>query len=222
MLRQLLVCGAVIACNILIHAPVIPIAVSKRQFPGNRSFPKADRRRTSTHRGPRPFKRRDSTGRLGSHFDVAAVNDVRPVERRLGIRSRGLQGAISLIAAGQATVSSLPLKVGRATQERPLGWLLARIEAAAEQPWATSLRHTAIPLNSVLAFLLAHLDGSHDRQMLTAKLVEALGRGEVQAPELQSQRGNITSRRAASVDDQYIERILRSCALHALLEPVCT
>jgi methyltransferase-like protein len=134
--------------------------------------------------------------------------------------ARVCRALFRLIAAGRATVSSLPLKVGRATQERPLGWLVARIEAAAEQPWATSLRHTAIPLNSVLAFLLAHLDGSHDRQMLTAKLVEALRRGEVQAPELQSHRGNIKSRHAASVDDQFVERILRSCALQALLEPV--
>src|SRR5262249_62191625 len=109
-----------------------------------------------------------------------------------------------------------------ARQEGSFGWWSARLEAAAGQPWATSLRHTAIPLNSVLAFLLAHLDGSHDRQMLTAKLVEALRRDEVQAPELKSPQGNTKGYHVVSVDDQYIERILRSCALHALLEPVCT
>jgi methyltransferase-like protein/trans-aconitate methyltransferase len=134
--------------------------------------------------------------------------------------ARVCRALFRLIAAGQARVSSLPLRVGRAAQERPLGWFLARIEAAAKQPWATSLRHTAIPLNRVQAFMLAHLDGSHDRQMLTAKLVEALRRGEVPTPELQSHQGNTKGYQVVSVDDQYIERILRYCALHALLEPV--
>ncbi|HWN50167.1 MAG TPA: class I SAM-dependent methyltransferase [Xanthobacteraceae bacterium] len=125
-----------------------------------------------------------------------------------------------LIAASQATVSSQPLEVGRAAAGCPRAWALARIEAAAGQPWVTSLHHTAIPLHIVLAYLLVHLDGNHDRQMLTAKLVEALRRGEIRVPELQSDHTNAKGSRLELVAKQYVERTFSYCTLHALLEPM--
>jgi methyltransferase-like protein len=124
-----------------------------------------------------------------------------------------------LIAAGQATVSSRPLEVGRAATERPRAWALARIEAAAGQPWVTSLRHAAIPLQIVLAHQLVHLDGNHNRQMLTAKLIEALRRGEVRIAELQSDQLSAESSQLELIAEQHVERTLSYCALHALLEP---
>jgi methyltransferase-like protein/trans-aconitate methyltransferase len=136
-----------------------------------------------------------------------------------GAEARVCKALFRLIATGQATVSSRPLEVGRAATERPRAWALARIEAAAGQPWVTSLRHAAIPLQIVLAHLLVHLDGNHNRQMLTAKLIEALRRGEVRVAELQSDQESAESSQLGLTAEQYVERTLSCCALHALLEP---
>ena len=136
-----------------------------------------------------------------------------------GAEARVCKALFRLIAASQATVSSRPLEVGSAATERPRAWALARIEAAAGQPWVTTLHHTAIPLHIVLAYLLVHLDGNHDRQMLRAKLVEALRRGEIRVPELQSDHTNAKGSQLELIAEQYVERTLSYCALHALLEP---
>jgi hypothetical protein len=84
---------------------------------------------------------------------------------------------------------------------------------------AKSLRHAAIPLQSVLAHLLVHLDGSHNSQMLTAKLIKALRGGEVRIAELQSDQLSAESSQLQLIAEQYVERTLSYCALHALLEP---
>jgi SAM-dependent methyltransferase/methyltransferase-like protein len=134
--------------------------------------------------------------------------------------ARVCKALFRLIAAGQATVSSLPLCVGRGMAERPRAWPLARIEAAAGQPWVTSLRHTAVPIDRALAFLLVQVDGNHDRRVLNAKLVGALRRGQLSEPELLSERENTTDAPLESVVERYIERKLDFCELQALLEPV--
>jgi methyltransferase-like protein/trans-aconitate methyltransferase len=141
-------------------------------------------------------------------------NDASEAEARVG------KALFHLIAAGQATVSSLPLEVGHAAIERPRAWLLARVESAAGQPWVTSLCHSAVPSHSLLPFLLVHFDGNHDRRMLTAKLIDAVRRGDVQALELQPEQGKMKGCPLESVVEKYIERTLSYCASHALLEPV--
>jgi methyltransferase-like protein len=125
----------------------------------------------------------------------------------------------ALLAADQAIVSALPRHVGRAATERPRAWALARIEAAARQPWVTSLQHDAVPLQPVHAVLLAHLDGSNDRQSLRARLVEALRSGEVRLPEPQSDQGPIDDARLATIAAHHVEETLSYLAEHALLEP---
>jgi methyltransferase-like protein/SAM-dependent methyltransferase len=141
-------------------------------------------------------------------------NDASEAEARVG------KALFRLIAAGQATVSSLPLLVGRAAIERPRAWLLARIESGAGQPWVTSLCHSAVPLHRMLAFLLVHFDGNHDRRMLTAKLIDAVRRGDVHVPELQPDQGKTKGSPPEPAVEQYIERTLSYCASHALFEPV--
>jgi SAM-dependent methyltransferase len=96
----------------------------------------------------------------------------------------------SLLMQGQATASTLPVKVGHADAERPAVWPLARIEAAARQPWLTSLTHEAVPLRALPVELIGHLDGSKDRRTL-----------------------------ATLAGEQNLQRGLERLAEHALLEP---
>jgi methyltransferase-like protein/trans-aconitate methyltransferase len=125
----------------------------------------------------------------------------------------------TMVVAGQATVSVLPLQVGSAAAERPKVWSLARAEAATGQPWVTSLQHTPIALQPVAAVLLAHLDGSKDRRVLKGLLAEALRRGAVRVPELQIDQAHLESARLETVAAQYVERMVIYLAQHALLEP---
>jgi SAM-dependent methyltransferase len=113
---------------------------------------------------------------------------------------------LALVMTGQATVSALPLAVGRADAERPKIWPLARIEAAAKQPWLTSLSHEAVPLHALPGELIACLDGRCDRQTLAARVAETIGAGKIA----------VTGSEAAG---SYIERALSQLARYALLEP---
>lgn len=112
---------------------------------------------------------------------------------------------LALVEIGQATVSTLPLAVGGADAERPKVWPLARIEAAAKQPWLTSLSHEAVPLRGLPVELIASLDGRCDRQTLAARVAEAIGAGKIA----------VTGSEAAG---PYLERALAQLAGYALLE----
>ena len=124
----------------------------------------------------------------------------------------------ALIAAKHADCSSVPLRVGRASEELPRAWSVARAEAAARQPWITSLRHEAIPLRPVVAFVLPHLNGRNNRETLKALLADALRRGEITVTELKGdgQPENALIERVAA---QYIDHLLEYLELHAILEP---
>jgi SAM-dependent methyltransferase len=113
---------------------------------------------------------------------------------------------LALVMAGQATVSALPLAVGRADAERPKIWPLACIEAAAKQPWLTSLSHEAVPLRVLPGELIACLDGRCDRQTLSARVAEAIGARKIA----------MTGSEAVG---PYIDRALAQLARYALLEP---
>jgi SAM-dependent methyltransferase len=107
-------------------------------------------------------------------------------EHEPGVRRALLHRVLS----GRATVSALPLRVGRETSERPSVWPVARAEAAAGQRWVTSLQHASVPLEGAVADLLPHLDGRKDR----GRLADLAG-------------------------TQPLDRALRYFALNALLEP---
>jgi hypothetical protein len=81
------------------------------------------------------------------------------------------------------------------------------------------MHHVAVPLHAVAAVLLAHLDGSNDRQMLKARLIEALRCGEVRVSELQADPAQMEHAQLEAVAAQYVERTLNHLARNALLEP---
>lgn len=124
-----------------------------------------------------------------------------------------------LVAAGQAEISTLPLRVGRADADRPRAFAPARAEAGAGQIWITSLSHTAAPLKPGLAVLLPHLDGTSDRARLVGIFAAALARGEVGAPELQGIPLQSQTEAIPRLAALYVDRSLAYLAANALLEP---
>jgi methyltransferase-like protein len=126
----------------------------------------------------------------------------------------------TLISAGQAIVSAVPQIVGGSTDERPRAWSVARAEAAARQPWITSLHHEAVPSHHpITRFLLAYLDGENDQKTLNGILTNALLRGEIKVPELKDDKETIDSALVETIAARYIKQTLNYLALHAVLEP---
>jgi SAM-dependent methyltransferase len=90
-----------------------------------------------------------------------------------------LKTLLGMIGRQQASVFALPLKVGRDGSERPRAWKVARLDALAKQPWASSLHHRAALLTPVLSMLLPLMDGTRDRAAFREALALALAKGEV-------------------------------------------
>jgi methyltransferase-like protein len=130
------------------------------------------------------------------------------------------EALFELISAGQATVSTVPQVVGRSTDERPRAWSVARAEAAARQPWITSLHHEAVPSNHpITRFLLPYLDGENDQETLNGILTDALLRGEIKVPELNDNKEQIDSSLVERVAAHHVKQTLNYLAMHAVLEP---
>jgi methyltransferase-like protein/SAM-dependent methyltransferase len=132
--------------------------------------------------------------------------------RNGNIRERVCQALFALIMAHQATASTEPTRVGRAEARNPKVWPLARLEAAARQPWLTSLTHEPIPAGGVHPRLIAQLDGSRDRAALRAELVDLLTQGTLTGETIKD-AGSIEN-----VAEQYLARALNHLSISALLE----
>jgi protein-lysine methyltransferase-like protein len=92
-------------------------------------------------------------------------------------------------------------------------WPLARLEAAAKQPWLTSLTHLLVPLGVAPIELVALLDGTNSRRALVGR-----GLKNGMTPPVGLAFG-LNDRALEEVADQYVERVLTQFAFHALLEP---
>jgi trans-aconitate methyltransferase len=103
----------------------------------------------------------------------------------------------TMLTRDQLSISTEALSLGRAADARPCVWRLARLEAAAGQPWATGLHHLPVKLPPSLAALVTLMDGSRDR----AALLEAAER----APDGITPKQRLTS-------------ALAYCARNGLLE----
>ena len=163
--------------------------------------------------------------RLGERYPATATAaELADLSLTSGSRDRDAaerlisEALYKLVAAGRASVSSLPLRIGEASDQRPRAWPIARAEAATGQPWVTSLHHTGVLLNPVLKILLGHMTGDNDRSQLTARLIELVRAGQVRAVDLLP--GRDTSGEAALADAvaESVARALEYCASNALLE----
>jgi methyltransferase-like protein/trans-aconitate methyltransferase len=122
----------------------------------------------------------------------------------------------TLLLAGQATASTVPSRTGRASAARTSVWRLARLEAAAKQPWLTSLNHSPVPLQHVPVALLPYLDGNRDCDALRPLIIQALLDGSIAAGAEVSHRKPAQLESAA---DHYLKRALDQLESFALLEP---
>jgi hypothetical protein len=123
----------------------------------------------------------------------------------------------TLLAAGQANISTVPLRTGRASVDCPCMWKLAQIEAEARQPWVTNLHHEPIALNDVAKALSPSLDGTRDRRSLASVLAGAARQGTVRLPPLQAD-----GRETRDLDDlasRWLESTLLQLQRDALLAP---
>jgi SAM-dependent methyltransferase len=125
------------------------------------------------------------------------------------------QGLFALIVSGQATASSLAFSAGRANAVRPRVWPVARAEAAARQPWVTSLNHSPVSLQRLPIALVPHLDGSKGRNFLRPLIVRALMDGSIEAGTDLSRR---TPAELEAAADHYLARALLQLESQALLE----
>ena len=135
------------------------------------------------------------------------------------IEVRVRRAIFTMVLAGRASISVLPLRVGHANHEYPKAWHVARTEAASGQPWVTSLAHVGVPAHPILRALLPYLDGSHDRPALRARLTDAIQRGAVLVPELATDQPSLSEEEFGAVVEHYVEQTLRHLARRALLEP---
>jgi len=122
---------------------------------------------------------------------------------------------LALVLAGRATASSIPLSVGRASATTVQVWPVARLEAAAKQPWVTNLDHSPVPLQHLPVALIAYLDGSRDRGALRPFIIQALRDGSIEAG------GDVSRWEPAQLEAaalHYLRRALDQLESHALLQ----
>jgi len=152
-----------------------------------------------------------------SHVPVEELISSSPADEGLPqvvVRERICRALFALVMTQQATFSTLATPTGRADDLRPKVWPLARLEAAARQPWLTSLTHEPIPTSSVSTDLIAHLDGSLDRPALQALLVTWFRQGKLgQSPAANADDNGVEAAR------DYLARALGHLAQSALLAP---
>ncbi len=95
-----------------------------------------------------------------------------------GADDKALDALMQLVVSEMATVSTVPLSVGRGDVDKPRAWSVARLDAASRQPWATGLHHVPVKLTAPVAYLLPHLTGTADRAALSRVVADALAQGK--------------------------------------------
>jgi protein-lysine methyltransferase-like protein len=123
-----------------------------------------------------------------------------------------------LIVYGLGLPSSVPVRAGKATAERPVAWPIARADAAAGWKTTTNLRHETVPLDIITFELLPHLDGSHTRPMLAERLMNTIRSGRINMQDPTTNQPLTGKDLEASVA-AHVDLAIGRLAAAALLEP---
>jgi SAM-dependent methyltransferase len=123
-----------------------------------------------------------------------------------------------LIVYGLASPSSIPVRTGKATAQRPVAWPIARADAAAGSKSTANLGHAAVPLDIITVELLPYLDGSHTRPMLAERLMNAIRSGRI---NMQDPATNqlLTGKALEASVAAHVDLAIGRLAAAALLEP---
>jgi hypothetical protein len=91
-------------------------------------------------------------------------------------------------------------------------WSVARVEAAAKQPWLTSLDHLPVPRDVAPLAFVKLLDGTHSREALKSHA------SQTGMPLVGSANDPAIERKCQLSGSDYVERILNQLEFCALLE----
>ena len=153
--------------------------------------------------------------RLGQVYPATVPVDELLAKITSAERGRTAQALLDLVQSGRATISVLPVEVGRATDPRPTVWPFARAEAAIGLPGATSLHHVAVALSKIGAKVASMFDGTRELSEVTSWLAAEISAGRVVLPEdeIDASDADATARAANHVAG--ILRLLEESALLA-------
>lgn len=137
------------------------------------------------------------------------------------VRVEALKAVFRLVLTGHVDVAAVPLAVGRASDERPEIWEPARIEAAAQQSWVSSLRHAPVGLSVNVAPLLPLIDGTRTHAELVREAGALVANGTVRVkgfdPVVQST--DVATGALGQIGASIIEQVLGFAKRSALLAP---
>jgi methyltransferase-like protein len=160
-----------------------------------------------------------ATRSLEELIGVIGTNDTPnfPADRS-ALETRLLDALFKAVAASHVSVSTSPLKVGRAAAARPTVCKVARLQAASGQGWASSLQHRAVALHPAMRLLLPFLDGSQDRSALQHRLAEALRNRQITIEQLSNDGAHADPARLEAVAATMLDHMLRYLEENALLD----
>lgn len=158
---------------------------------------------------------RDCLSALGSRYPqtstvASLVADVCPVGSAATELAPLVRDALFKMAMiGMAGLSTVPVNVAAAPDERPEAFSLARLDAKSGQTWTTNTRHEAVALNVVQCALLPDLDGTRTQAALIATVERHVADGRIRF-----QKDGLPVETAGAIDNAIREHI--SSALEGL------
>ncbi len=128
-----------------------------------------------------------------------------------------LDALFRMANVGMIDFTTVPLRTGLATAERPVASAFARLDAIENSAYTASLRHEAINIDVPMRALLPLLDGTRDRAGLTDGVLRIVAEGGLQLlRDGRPVEGDEARRKAAA---EFVEATLKTLESSALLEP---
>jgi SAM-dependent methyltransferase/methyltransferase-like protein len=141
-----------------------------------------------------------------------------PPPDRIAIETRLLDALFKAVAALYVSVSTLPLKVGRAAAARPTVCKVARLQATNGQSWASSRQHRPVALHPAMCLLVPFMDGTQDRGALRHRLADALRNRQIAAEEVNDDAALANPVALEAIAATMLDQMLRHLEENALLE----
>ena len=128
-----------------------------------------------------------------------------------------LDALFRMVNVGMIDFSTVPVRVGSASAERPVASAFARLDAIEGSTHTASLRHEAVGIDVPTRALLPLLDGTRDRAGLADGVLRIVAEGGLQLlRDGRPVEGEEARHKAAS---EFVEATLKALESNALLEP---
>ena len=136
----------------------------------------------------------------------------------IAIETRLLDALFKAVITLHVSVSTLPLKVGRAAAARPAVCKVARLQASNGQSWVSSLQHRAVALHPAMRLVVPFMDGTRDRRALHDHLADALRNRQITAEQLSNDVALANPVALETVAATMLDQMLRYLEESALLD----